>query len=241
MQIQKKVIGAWAGILTLLLTLVAQIGTHTTPIAYADTDGTDAINGNELLVFQVDRTVTTSDRGFPRDDPPKASANSNWQSPVNYAQGTFYYRVQIRNQPRPQNMKIQFCAWQDRFVLESCGGMANVRGDAGTVVTWSQNVQDIWKKDNVGVDWTRPRQRYGIAIKNAQGQPVSDFQGWNWNGENPNQWYPLDMCVTVVVVAKGSTFSGWNNYRCNGGGGGGGGGGWQQSHRDAYPHTASFG
>ncbi len=178
----------------------------------------EATNATELLVFGVNRAVTRSDRGFPRDDPPMPAANGNWFAPVNFAEGTFYYRVQVRNQPRPQNMKIQFCAWQDQFVLESCGSTANVSGNAGTVVTWSQPVDEIWKKDNIGIDWRRPRQRYGIAIKNSQGLPVSDFLGWNWFGENPDHWYPLDTCISVVVVAKGATFSGWQNYGCGGGG-----------------------
>ena len=41
---------------------------------------------------------------------------------------------------------------------------------------------------------------------------MSNYNGWNWNGEDPTEWYPLDMRYTVVVVAKGATFSGWGNY-----------------------------
>jgi len=221
MQIQKKVVGVWVAITLLVIALIVQVTYGMANPAYAEDDNVDAINGNELLVFKVDRNVTVNDRGFPRDDPPMDSANGNWHAPINYAEGTFYFRIQVRSQPQPQNMRIQFCAWQDSFELESCATMGNVSGNAGTVVTWSQPVQDIWKKNNIGVDWHRPRQRYGWAIKNTQGQPVSNYNGWNWNGENPNHWYPLDMCAMVVVVAKGSSFSGWNNYHCSGNGGGG--------------------
>lgn len=62
------------------------------------------------------------------------------------------------------------------------------------------------------MDWSRPRQRYGLAIKDSRGKLVSDYNNWRWNGANPKQWYPLDMCFTVVVVAKGAKFSGWQNY-----------------------------
>lgn len=185
--------------------------------------GETAVNARELLVIDVDRSITKSDRGFPRNDPPRSAANGNWKTPVNYAEGTLHFRVQIRSQPRPQNMRIQFCVWQDRFYLENCGSMQNVYGSSGTVVTWSQPVQDMWRLGGRSIDWSRPRQRYGFAIKNAQGQPVSDYNGWNWNGENPNNWYPLDARMTVVVVEKGGSFSGWSNYGGSGGGGGGGG------------------
>jgi hypothetical protein len=222
MHFQKRLMVGLTIMLALLIIAVRQVAYGAVYTPYAEGDdlaADDAITANELLVFQVDRAVTVADRGFPRDDPPKAAANGNWVSPTNFAEGTFHYRVQIRSQPKAQNMRIQFCAWQDQFVLESCGSQKDIRGDAGTVATWSQPVDDIWKKNGIGVDWRRPRQRYGLAIKNAQGLPVSNFLGWNWNGENPANWYPLDMCTTVVVVAKGATFSGWQNYSCGGGGG----------------------
>ena len=49
-------------------------------------------------------------------------------------------------------------------------------------------------------------------MRNRYNLPVSDKQGWNWNGENPDNWYPLDLRFTVVVVEKGAGFSGWDNY-----------------------------
>ena len=45
-----------------------------------------AAGATELLVFEVNRSVTKADRGFPRDRPPKAAANGNWKTPVNFAQ-----------------------------------------------------------------------------------------------------------------------------------------------------------
>lgn len=212
-------------VIPLLLFVMATVG-RVAYAAMADVTSTampkaeqQATTATELLVYRLNRAVPQSERGFPRDQPPLPAANGNWYTPANYAEGTFYYRVQIRSQPVPQNMKLQFCAWQDSLDLESCGSMNEVRGTAGTVVAWSEPVEDIWKKNGIGVDWRRPRQRYGLAIKNAQGLPVSNLLGWNWNGENPTHWYPLDLCFQVVVVAKGSNFSGWQNYTCGGGGG----------------------
>ena len=182
-----------------------------TPRASATPSSTPSSTRRELLVFDWNKPVTKRDHGFPRDYPPMASANGNWVSPVNYAQGRFYYRVQIRSQPVAQRMKLQFCFWQDNYTLEECGPMANVYGSSGTQVTWSALVEDMWVKHDP-IDWTRPRQTNGVAIKNSAGLPVSDWNNWNWNGENPDLWYPLDMRFTVVVVAKGATFSGWGNY-----------------------------
>jgi hypothetical protein len=51
-----------------------------------------------------------------------------------------------------------------------------------------------------------------VAIKNSDGQPVSDIGDWNWSGEDPDAWYPIDWRFTAVVVAKDAEFSGWGNY-----------------------------
>jgi hypothetical protein len=170
--------------------------------------------GRELLVFDLDRKVTEADRGFPHDTPP--IANGNWIVPVNYAAGTLYYRIEVRSQPVPQDMRIQFCFWQEKngsnFGLENCGPTQRVRGTSGTVETWSVPVRDMWKLNGKSIEWNRPRFRNGMAIKNKNGDPVSNFQGWNWNGEDPKKWYPLDISFKVVVVANGAQFSGWENY-----------------------------
>ncbi|MCB0126456.1 MAG: hypothetical protein KDE58_29570 [Caldilineaceae bacterium] len=191
--------------------LVVAVLTLSLPLVGFAAQQTTAAIPNELLVFDINRPITTADRGFPRNDPPRPEANGDWTNPINFAEGTLYIRVAVRSQPKAQAMRLQFCIWQDNFKLESCAPLADVSGTPGTVVTWSRAIPEMWVK-NKPIDWSRPRQRYGFAIKNSQNQPVSDYSGWNWNGENPNNWYPLDARLTVVVVAKGQTFSGWHNY-----------------------------
>jgi hypothetical protein len=164
-----------------------------------------------LKVFDIDRQVTKSDRGFPRDDPPAAAANGNWLTPINYAGGTLHMRAEIRRQPVPQSMRLQFCMWQYNFTLETCTSQRAVSGQAGTVVTWTSSIPNMWKKDGKDMDWANPRQRYGMVVKNSAGLPVSDFRDWNWNGENPDAWYPLDIKFSVVAVPVGGTFVGWTS------------------------------
>lgn len=171
-----------------------------------------ATNATELLVFDWNRPATEDDRGFPKNDPPREEANGDWTTPVNFAQGKVYFRAEIRSQPEPQDMLLQFCFWQYNFSLETCGRTKSVRGEPGTIVTWSQAIEDMWQLNNEPLDWENPRQRVAIAIKNMNKDPVSDYNDWNWNGEDPTLWYPLDLRFTVVVVAQGESFSGWSNY-----------------------------
>lgn len=170
-------------------------------------------SGKELLVFDWNQPVTTQQRGFPWNQPPMASANGNWKVPVNYAEGTFHIRAHMQSIPRPQpGMRIQFCIWQFNLTLENCTPAKTGIGTNGAVLQWEIPVQNLWKKNGKIINWAEPRQRYGIAIKNGDNKPVSNFAGWNWNGEDPTHWYPMDARFTVVVVEKGAQFSGWGNY-----------------------------
>lgn len=169
-------------------------------------------NQSNLLVFDWNQIVTTTNRGFPWDKPPMVSANGDWTSPINYAEGTLFLRAEIKDIPVYQAMKLQFCIWQYSNTLETCTYPENVDGISGNIVTWSIKIDDMWKKDGNDMDWANPRQRHGVAIKNSVGLPVSNYLGWNWNGEDPNAWYPMDLRFTVVAVPKSGTFEGWNHY-----------------------------
>ncbi len=127
-----------------------------------------------------------------------------------------HFSVEIFSQRVPQDMRLQFCIWQeeggDPLAIENCGPEEPVSGVPGTTVTWSKKVSNLWMKNGVPIEWWRPRFRTAVAIKNSDGDPVSDFNDWNWSGEDPAEWYPLDMHFVVVVVADGAVFSGWENY-----------------------------
>ena len=177
--------------------------------------GGPSTGGPNMVAYDWNGPVTESDRGFPREQPPRN--NGDWTDPYNYAGGTLYYRAEIRNQPVAQmDMKLQWCVWQrlgsNNFGLENCGRLINVAGTSGNVVCWSQGVNQMWKKGGKPIEWDRARYRTGVAVKNGDGNPVSDYEGWNWYGEDPDDWYPLNMRFTVIVVPKGGTFDGWGAY-----------------------------
>jgi hypothetical protein len=175
----------------------------------------------ELLMFDWNTVVQKSHRGFPKDYPPRVSANGDWTGLINYVDGTLYLRAKIKSggQPVPKTMRLNFCAWQKDLVtgagfgLEACVPLSQpLVGIAGNELTWSVKISDLVQISDDPLDWTRVRRAYGIAIKNTAGVPVTDFFDPNWSGENPDEWYPLDLRFTVVVVPNGQTFSGWNNY-----------------------------
>jgi len=163
--------------------------------------------GEEMLIYDFDGLVTKSYGGFVVDNPPLQ--NGDWTTPANFAEGIMHFRAEVRGIPVNQpDMKLGWCFWQRE--RENCKGN-DVPGVPDTVVTWEASVKNMWKKNGVPIDWTEPRTKNGFSVKSSNG-PVSDKAGFNWSGENPDEWYPLDIRFTVVVVAEGETFSGWENY-----------------------------
>ena len=89
-----------------------------------------------------------------------------------------------------------------------------IEGDLGTPSTWWQ------KREDAVVDFSRPQDFYRIGIVLWKEDPrcLPMAQGWN----NRNQcddpenealhFFPMTAKVTVVAVAEGHTFSGWENY-----------------------------
>ena len=172
---------------------------------------------DEILVFNrgtksTPFTVTQSMSGFVMDQPPKGAANANWVTGqyAGFAGGTLYYRARIISIPKNQpNMKFGFCFWENKFVNEECRGQV-FNGAPGAEMTWSHKLSDMWVKKSI--NWANPRTKHGFIVRNARNKPVSAKKGWNWNGENPANWYPMNVHYTVVLVKAGGTFDGWQNY-----------------------------
>ena len=171
---------------------------------------TEVVENQELLAFDWKKPVLKSNHGFPLTAP---MANGDWTAPVNFAEGKLYIRAIINSQPIPQSMRLQFCLWQlDDYSIENCTLEKVVEGTSGNEVRWQAPLSNLYRKNGVPIDFSEPRIRYGFAIKNSAGLPVSDYLDYNWGGENPDEWFPLDIRFTVVVVAKDAEFSGWGNY-----------------------------
>jgi hypothetical protein len=92
--------------------------------------------------------------------------------------------------------------------------MTGPTGAIPTVGTWSWNVANMWKKDGVPIDWSRPRYSHAIVFWSAGGN-ISDYPipgNPLWGDENPNDYFPMIIRFTAFIVSPGTTFSGWDRY-----------------------------
>ncbi len=147
-------------------------------------------------------------------------SSTDWQSPANYRNGTFYMRFEVLSQPTNNPFRIQFGIWQD---ISKAGGHTetisenvNVVGGTGSVTATSIGSPASWWqiRTDAPVDFTRPEDFYRIGVVLWKGNCVPKGQGWGTDGcpEYQAEFFPMQARITVVAVAQGSTFSGWSNY-----------------------------
>lgn len=173
----------------------------------------------EIRLMEWNEPATKNRSGFLEYKPAPAYAQGNWVAPINYAEGTLHFRARVKGMPVEQpGMKLGFCFWQGQNNTpswgEECAYREPVPGIANTDVQWTRDMTELNPigGENNSINWTVNRWKYGVIVRNAHNKPVSAKSGMNWNGENPDHWYPLDIRFTIVLVKKNQAFSGWQNY-----------------------------
>ncbi len=147
----------------------------------------------------------------------------NWSIPFNYEAGQFYTRYEIVNQASNEPCGIQFGIWQwrsdppedEKDYSEQMAEIVSMSGPGSIVYNNSSPIE--WWGSYDGVDFRRVGDfwRLGINIWSLDPRSVISSKSWGgsdavWN--NRDIWFPISVNATVIAVAEGYTFSGWENY-----------------------------
>lgn len=160
------------------------------------------------------------------------AASTNWKVPYDFENGQFYIRYQIIDQPQLpgggyQSFGLNFCIWADRYFedskwKETCSSVKWFYGP-GSVVEFNESPINWWDHPNGGIDWTQLEKLWRF------GNPMfidgsCQLASLNCTCADPSIWanergkyLPLNIRITIVAVAQGYTFNGWDYY-LNGGG-----------------------
>jgi hypothetical protein len=137
----------------------------------------------------------------------------NWRTPVNYAEGTIYMRLEVLSKPSTRGVNYQICIFQDQHSAPKHACARYQYFTAPGLYTWSQAMTGMFQYGNL--DWTRRMLDLMLVVKDRGGNPVDDRFGFGglWDGSPDfSLYYPMEVKFTAIVVAKGATFappSGW--------------------------------
>ena len=137
----------------------------------------------------------------------------NWSSPINYAQGTLYQRVEIIEKPSTTPARYAACFFQDQVVSErhACGDPAKIAFTGPGTYYSSQDMTTMYQY-STAVDWTRSPQVIMLHMtdeNNHQPDSYPDFMGLWIGTPNWDLYYPTKLRYTAIIVPPGGGAPVW--------------------------------
>ena len=144
--------------------------------------------------------------------PAPADAPDDWSD---YLNGNFYFRYEIISQPSADSCLLQYCIYENFPVVPYYGSCADQESLHGTgSIDTSNSPPSLWWCDGAGcVDFSDPSSfsKFPIVLWSAEhGRRImqSDTEMWAIR----SQFLPMQVRVTIVAVAQGAVFSGWDHW-----------------------------
>jgi hypothetical protein len=181
--------------------------------------------GPPLTWFSGTYTATKNAYARPADASP-----SSFTSPVDYAGGRMYWRLELTSKPSSKPMLFQICMWRHTpgatdYEWETCSAEAAMPvSTAGTTYADLGVLRSWWTKSN-GWDWNRRPDVVRIMIKDAETKRLmmSTVCGsYCYRGSDIDQHVPIVMNTATIIVPAGTAFSapsGWRGCPASWGGG----------------------
>nr|WP_319572902.1 hypothetical protein [uncultured Draconibacterium sp.] len=173
---------------------------------------------DEVIVHENSDTITKK-MGFSEFKLPPESPG-NWESPVNYKDGTLHYRVSILTKPnhKPIHYQMGF-QWEGgcggHYFKEKFPDNRLLKIIEPEIYQTSQEIATFWEQDcqdEDPIDWTKPMYRMLVVIWDEEFNIIDDRWGRGKEIEDLNSYYPMVAHFQAVVVPQGDEFSGWKNY-----------------------------
>jgi hypothetical protein len=169
----------------------------------------------EVVLYDGDNLkFTVADNGFhyviTAGDPLPLA---NWMSPTNYYDGQMQIRYLIRGPAGQKPGKLQVCFWtMPSWQPESCSPNVLFTG-VGTFLNPALVPSAWWKNANVPLDFSHPEKlTAGVVLRGTSDCCVTTFSDPDACWEQWPDFQAMTFRLTMVMVPKGATFSGWQSY-----------------------------
>jgi tetratricopeptide (TPR) repeat protein len=129
----------------------------------------------------------------------------------NFATGTVYQRVEVLSKPSDQPVNYQICVvnGDDISVGPACSALGNLTFSSPGTYEAEQSVTSF---SNYGaLNWERGFTEVMLVLKDQDGNSLDDRYSYRSGVQAPdlNQYYPMEVRYTAILVPEGSSFPGW--------------------------------
>ncbi|VVB55282.1 Carbohydrate binding domain protein [uncultured archaeon] len=138
----------------------------------------------------------------------------NLISPIDYAHGTVYQRLQVFTKPSTKTVKYQICFFQDTITQpkHACTNRDLLAFNKTGTYYASQPLSNIYQSDHI--DWGRKLLIIMLDMTDKNGVLIDSRPVYNmgkiWDG-SPNLalYYPMNVRYTAIIVPKGGGAPVW--------------------------------
>jgi hypothetical protein len=148
---------------------------------------------------------------------PTAETPVNWQSPVDYTQGSVHVRLDVKTKPSATPTRYQICF--EMKMNYCCTDQAPPYTTIG-VYEWDTDVEKLWRPGPV--DFTKGIVQSALILKDTNNVKPSPE---NVGAATSALYMPSDLSVTVTVVSNDAVYQPPADPQMPSGGNGGGGAG----------------
>ncbi len=142
------------------------------------------------------------------------SSSTSWTSPINYAQGTLYQRVEIIEKPTTTPVRYAMCMFQDQVLAanrHACGDLSKMSFTSPGIYYSSQAMTTLYQY-STAVDWTRKPHVIMLHMTDDYNHQPDSYTGFmdKWFGTpNWSLYYPMKLRYTAIIVPPGGGAPVW--------------------------------
>ena len=166
-------------------------------------------------MLDVNYEHTNSDNGgtggFSFFDGP-SSLLSNLKSPVDYADGKLYQRINVSSKPSGEPVRYQIClVHNDSLSIgPACSTTNTLQFEEPGVYEVSQPLSTFTHFNEI--DWTKGIQQVMLILQDKDGNTLDNrvaYAGAEGASVNLEAFYPMKVKYSAILVPLGGTFPGW--------------------------------
>jgi tetratricopeptide (TPR) repeat protein len=130
------------------------------------------------------------------------------RNPVNYAGGTLHQRVSVTTKASSEPMQVQVCLVpnDDISVKPTCSSGSQLRFDSPGTFQAQQALSSFSFYE--GINWQRGISNLMLLLTDTNGNPIDPVYSQISHSEL-NNFYPLEIHYTAILVPAGGQFPGW--------------------------------